>query len=153
MTKRAERPLKTLIVDRSEAFLAGAARFIADRAELEVVGTAASGPEALEAVERLDPDLVVVEAVLPGLDGFRVVRALKARPRPPLAVLTTFLASGTAEDAAFAAGADGFVAKDDFAGAFELLLRELLDERLETGGPLRGRERSARPGSRTEPGP
>jgi len=148
-----ETPVRILIVDRSEAFLTGVARWIADRPDLTVAGTARSGPEGLDAVERLDPDLVLVDAVLPGLDGFRFVRAVKQRPRPPLAIVTMFLASSAARDAARDAGADGFLAKDDFAGSFELLLGELPTGRGWRDGRPATRKKSVRPGSRTEPAP
>jgi len=142
--------VRIVIVDRSEAFRSGASGWIADQPGLEVVGTARSGPEGLRAVERLDPDLVLVDAVLPEMDGFQLVRTIKRRERPPLAVVTTFLPSTVARDAAYDAGADGFVAKDDFAGSFELLLDELLDGR-GGDGRLTTRKRSVPRGSRIEP--
>lgn len=111
-----------LVVDESEAFLASTLHWIASRRDLRLVGTARSGPSALEAAALLAPDLVIVEAVLPGLDGFRVTRALKARANAPLVVVVTFHASAAVRDEAFASGADGFLAKGDFSDELEAML-------------------------------
>jgi DNA-binding NarL/FixJ family response regulator len=111
-----------LVVDESEAFLASTLHLIASRRDLRLVGTARSGHAALEAAAVLSPELVIVEAVLPGLDGFRVARALKARANAPLVLVVTFHASAAARDEAFAAGADGFLAKGDFSDEFEAFL-------------------------------
>ena len=118
-----------LVVDESEAFLAGAQHWIASRHDLRLVGTARSGPAALDAVAQLSPDLVIVEAVLPGLDGFRLTRVLKARAEAPLVLIVTFHASAAARDEAFVAGADGFLAKGDFSDEFDAILEAWKTER------------------------
>lgn len=152
--KPAHPAIRIVIVDRSPAFVAAATGWIADQPDLAVVGTARTGPEGLDAVARLAPELVLVDAVLPELDGFELVRRIKARARAPLAVMTTLFASEAVRGAAFEAGADGFLPKDDFAGAFELLLGDLTDGgRPRTLGTGPTRSRSDRPGSRTEPDP
>src|SRR5262249_7540471 len=78
---------------------------------------------ALVAVADLSPDLVIVEAVLPGMDGFRLARALKSTSGAPLVVMVTFHANAAARDEAFAAGADGFLAKAEFSDELDALLR------------------------------
>ena len=114
--------LDVLVVDESEAFLASTLHWIEARPDLRLVGTAGNGPDALAAVERLRPDLVIVEAVLAGIDGFRLARALKAREDAPLVLLVTFHASAAARDEAHAAGADAFLAKYDFSDEIEAIL-------------------------------
>lgn len=114
---------RVLVVDEG-AVLASMVRWILARPDLDLVGTARNASEALEAVERLRPDLVILEAVLPGMDGFRLARALKSREEAPLVVLATFHASAAARDEARAAGADGFLAKFDFTDGFAALLEE-----------------------------
>jgi DNA-binding NarL/FixJ family response regulator len=116
--------MTVLLVDESETFLASTLRWIQTRRDLDLVGTARSGPEALAAVELLQPDLVIVEAVLPGMDGFRLARRLKMRAEAPLVLIVTFHASAAARDEAFAAGADGFVAKYDFSDEVESILEK-----------------------------
>jgi|GEM_PF-569329 DNA-binding NarL/FixJ family response regulator len=153
--------LRVLIADESGAFLASTVRWIEARADLRLVGTARTSTDALEAVDRLRPDLVILEAVLHEIDGFQLARALKARKNPPLVVLVTFHANAAVREEALASGADGFLAKSDFSDSFEALLDEwkgLAAERateraLEPPAPLTTPERSVLPGSRTVPDP
>jgi len=157
--------IDVLVVDESQAFLAGTSRWIASRPDLRLVGTARSGPEALEAVERLRPDLVIVEAVLTGMDGFQLARTLKKRESAPLVLLVTFHASAAARAEAYAAGADGFLAKYDFSDEIEAILEEWRvvlpgrdgqpgrDGRPGRAEGVRTPETRARRGSRSEPDP
>ena len=114
--------MSVLLVDESETFLGSTLRWIQARPDVHLVGTARTGPEALAAIELLRPDVVIVEAVLPGMDGFRLARRLKMRVDAPLVVIVTFHASAAARDEAFAAGADAFVAKYDFSDEIESIL-------------------------------
>ena len=141
--------IRTLLVDESEDFLRGASLWILERTELVVVGKVRSGLKAVEAVNRLRPDLVIMDGVLPELDGFRVARLIKAMPDPPMVVIATFATSKAARDEALAAGADGFIAKDEFAGGLEPLVVELLARRGESRKPTT-RETPAPLGSRSE---
>ncbi len=78
-----------------------------------VVGEAADGHEALAQVRALDPDLVLLDLRMPGLDGVGAIRALRATSatRPRILVLTTY---DTDRDihTAIDAGADGYLLKD-----------------------------------------
>jgi DNA-binding NarL/FixJ family response regulator len=142
-----------LVVDESEAFLAGTRHLIESRSDLHLVGTARSGFSALEAAAELSPDLVIVEAVLPGIDGFRLTRALKARANAPLVVVVTFHASAAARDEAYAAGADGFLAKGDFSDEFDALLEFWKIDRPGHLARVTTPARPARRESRTVPDP
>jgi CheY-like chemotaxis protein len=142
--------IRTLLADESDDFLAGASLWMVGRPELVIVGRVRSGLEVLEAVDDLRPDLVIMDGVLPGLDGFRVTRFLKSLPDPPLVVLATFVTSKAARDEALAAGADGFIAKDEFAGGLERLLDELLARRREPEKKATSRETPAPLGWRSE---
>ena len=115
-------PIDVLVVDESLAFLASTCRWIASRPDLRLVATLHGGTEALEAVERLRPELVIVEAVLAGIDGFRLARALKARANAPRVLLVTFHATAAARDEAHAAGADALLSKGTFSDEIEAFL-------------------------------
>jgi len=118
-----------LIVDDSETFVSSVEQWAADREDLLVVGRARTGAEALDACTRLRPDLVLLDLVLPGIDGFRVLRLLREEPLSPYVVIVTFYSSETARAVALAAGADAFLSKDEFAEGFERLLDELSGRR------------------------
>lgn len=146
-----DEPISVLVVDESEAFLASTLRWIESREDLRLAGTARSASEALDAVARCAPDLVIVEAVLQGTDGFQLAREIKLRAGAPLVLLVTFHASVAVRDEALAAGADGFLPKYDFSDGFELLLADWKRGR----GP-RAATTPATPGrrgSRTAPDP
>ena len=74
--------------------------------------TAGSGPEALEAVTRDRPDLVLLDILMPGMDGYEVCRRLRATPAGAVLPVVMITASGDEEKRrALEAGADDFVAK------------------------------------------
>jgi DNA-binding NarL/FixJ family response regulator len=94
---------------------------------LEVVGEAADGERALRAHAELLPDVVVLDLILPGVDGIEVARRIKAeRPETRVLVLTG-RTDGEAVLASMRAGADGFLVKTsgvrDIASAIERVAR------------------------------
>ena len=77
-----------LIVDDHPAFRS-AARALLQAAGFDVVGDAADGLSALEAVSRLLPEIVLLDIQLPDLDGFSVAKQLASGTAPPAIVLTS----------------------------------------------------------------
>jgi adenylate cyclase len=74
--------------------------------------TAGSGPEALEAVTTKRPDLVLLDIVMPGMDGYEVCRRLRATPAGAVLPVVMITASGNEQKLlALDAGADDFIAK------------------------------------------
>lgn len=74
---------------------------------------AANGREGLQVYERVRPDVVLLDAMMPGLDGFEVCERLQTlyRHAPPTVIMVTALADQDAVDLAFAAGAADFITK------------------------------------------
>lgn len=77
--------IKVLLADDHPALRAGIKGML-EKADIEVVGEAADGDEALRLAERLEPDVLVLDAVMPGLRSPQVIRRLK-ETRPDLRVL------------------------------------------------------------------
>jgi two-component system LytT family response regulator len=62
---------------------------LASHPEVEIVGECGCGSEALEAVRVLDPDLIFLDIQMPGMDGFELLRALRAEEELPIVVFVT----------------------------------------------------------------
>jgi PAS domain S-box-containing protein len=107
--------VRILLVDDSNQFLEVAARFLADQPGLSIVGSAVSGEDAIRQVDRLDPDVVLMDVSMPGMGGLEATRRLKARPAPPRIVVVSMHDSYELRRMAEAAGADGYVGKWAFA--------------------------------------
>lgn len=108
---------RLLIADDHELMLAGISQIIA--AEFDVVGMARNGRALLAEAQRLLPDLIVLDLSMPELNGVEATRQILAvLPNTMIIVLTQQLSS-THVNAAFRAGARGYVAKQ--AAATELI--------------------------------
>lgn len=105
--------IRVLVVD-DQALVRGGFRTILDSEPgIEVVGEAADGASAIDAVGELDPDVVCMDVQMPGMDGLTATRRIAAEhgERPAVLVLTTF----NREDYLFQAleaGASGFLLKN-----------------------------------------
>jgi len=103
--------VRVLLADDQPLMLVGLAILIGDTDDLEVVGQAGDGREAVRLVRELRPDVVVMDIRMPGMDGIEATRQATVEPDPPkVLVLTTF------EDdeyvyGALRAGASGFLLK------------------------------------------
>lgn len=105
------RRLTILIADDHPVYRQGLERAINERPELELVGSTADGREALERINELEPDVAVVDVRMPGLDGLKIVGAVKRDGlRTRVMLLTGYEDSGAAYRA-LAQGAAGYVSK------------------------------------------
>ena len=121
--------VRTLLVAVNEVFLDGVVAWMAEDSRIEVVGTARSGSQALEKVESLRAELVLVDATLPDMSGFEVIRRIKSRSNAPLVVMLSFHDSQACRLEAWAAGADDFVPTSDTADRLSPLVGDLLGRR------------------------
>jgi DNA-binding NarL/FixJ family response regulator len=107
-----ERRIRVMVVDDQALFREALVALLAVQAGIEVVGEAANGQEAVEAVARLRPDVVLMDLRMPVLDGVGATRRLRVdHPGVRVLALTTF--DGDAEVfPALRAGAVGYLLKD-----------------------------------------
>ena len=105
--------VKVLIVDDQALVRAGFRMILESEPEIEIVGEAGDGAEAVEAVRELGPDVVLMDIRMPSLDGLEATRRLLAAPGqcPRVLMLTTFDLDEYVYEA-LRAGASGFMLKD-----------------------------------------
>ena len=104
--------IRLVLVDDHRVVRQGLKAFLATEADIEVVGEASNGREAVEVVESLQPDVVLMDLVMPELDGIGATAAIKQKwPSVDVIAMTSFI-----EDekvfGAMRAGAGGYVLKD-----------------------------------------
>lgn len=114
--------MRVLVVDDSPQFAAAITRYLSAVLQLEVVGHARSGLEAIEQVTRLHPDVVLMDWMMPEMDGLEATRRIKRGPHPPQVIIVTLNDGTEYRHQARLAGADGFVSKGDLGPALSSLL-------------------------------
>jgi two-component system, NarL family, response regulator LiaR len=105
-------PISILIVDDHEVVRKGIRSYLDTLADYRVVGEASTGEEAIHIVEEFIPDVVLMDLIMPGMDGVETTRRIKKiSPRTQVVVLTSFH-----EDShifpALKAGATSYILKD-----------------------------------------
>ncbi len=104
--------IRVLIVDDHSIVREGLRMFLARDPDLEVVGEAADGAEAIEQARRLRPDVVVMDLLMPVLDGMAATRAIRSElPETEVLALTSVLERASVVEA-IRVGAIGYLLKD-----------------------------------------
>ena len=98
------------MVDDHELFLSGLVKLLAEH--VDVVGTARTGEEALDVVDRVRPDAVLMDLNLPGMSGVETTRRLTSAHSGLCVVILTVMAEEDALMAAILAGAAGYLLKN-----------------------------------------
>jgi two-component system, NarL family, response regulator LiaR len=108
-------PIRILVVDDHAVVREGLRTFLALQDGFEIVGEAQDGEQALEQAERLEPDVILMDLVMPKLDGVSAMRELRARggrgSKSRVIVLTSFLDDDRLVPA-LEAGAAGYLLKN-----------------------------------------
>ena len=108
----AGKPLRVVVVDDHDLFRSGLRRLLSEEAELEVVGDARRGDEAVQKASELKPDVVVMDVNMPGMSGVEATRGvLQASPETSVLMLTVTSDEHAVLDAILA-GASGYLLKD-----------------------------------------
>lgn len=107
--------LRTIIVDDEALARRGLKHRLSRVGDVDIVGEARNGREALKLIEELGPDLVFLDIQMPGMDGFDVLRALPDDSMPTIVFVTAF---------------DHYAIKAFEANALDYLLKPIEDKRL-----------------------
>jgi DNA-binding NarL/FixJ family response regulator len=103
--------IRVVLADDQELVRSGFAMILAAQPDIEVVGEAGDGTAAIAAVREYDPDVVLLDIRMPGLDGIEAAKVVCAETRTRVIMLTTFDQDDYVYDALYA-GASGFLLKD-----------------------------------------
>ena len=112
-----EHRIRVVIADDQELVRAGFAMVIGSQSDLDVVGQAGDGAEAVALAERLHPDVMLMDVRMPGMDGLEATRRITSPTGEPGGVTTRVIILTTFDldeyvMAAINAGASGFLLKD-----------------------------------------
>jgi two-component system LytT family response regulator len=106
--------IRVLVVDDEPLARSGVCALLEQDEELEVIGEAASGREAVAAIRDLSPDLVMLDVQMPGFTGFDVIREIGPENMPPVVFITAY---------------DQFAVRAFEVNAVDYLLKPFDDER------------------------
>ena len=105
-------PIKVLVVDDHWVVRQGLRMFLDQESTITVVGEASDGSEAIDLARRLKPDVVLMDILMPHVDGVEAITRIKAEmPRVEVIALTSVLRGRSVSDA-IQAGAIGYLIKD-----------------------------------------
>ncbi|MEE8350549.1 MAG: response regulator transcription factor [Acidobacteriota bacterium] len=103
-----------LLVDGNREFLKSAEQFLRSQTQLQIVGCASSGQSAIQQTRELSPDCVLIDLVMPGMNGIEATQKIKSQPSPPKVIIQTVHDNPAYRSASEKAGADGFIVKSSF---------------------------------------
>jgi two-component system, NarL family, nitrate/nitrite response regulator NarL len=103
-------PVRIVIADDDRLFAEMVRMQLSSREEVEIVGIAATGKEAVDLAEELEPDLVLMDVSMPVLDGIEAAETITAGSDPPAVVLVTG-EDGELDARAYQAGATAYLRK------------------------------------------
>lgn len=107
-----ERTIRVLIVDDHAMVRSGLRFFLLSMPDVTLIGEASNGREAVELCKRLEPDVVLMDLVMPEMDGIEAIRALRQRqPNVRMLALSSFQEAMRVQEA-LRAGAIGYLLKD-----------------------------------------
>ncbi len=109
------RQVKVLLVDDGAEFLASASDFLSRDPRVELVGQARDGLEGVRLAELLSPDIVLMDLIMPVMNGLDATRRIKSGLTPPRVITVTMHDDSGYRLSAEIAGADGFICKTNFA--------------------------------------
>ncbi|MGB3714319.1 MAG: response regulator transcription factor [Candidatus Promineifilaceae bacterium] len=104
--------IRVMLVDDHDMVRRGLATFLLAKPDLELVGEAADGLEALKVCAEVEPDVILMDLLMPGMDGAETTRAIRQRwPETQVIALTSFQEKQLIRDA-LEAGAIGYLLKN-----------------------------------------
>ncbi|GAB4479427.1 MAG: response regulator transcription factor [Anaerolineae bacterium] len=132
------RQIRVLLVEDHHLVREGLRLLLEEQGDFEVVGQAANGTEALQLIDSLRPDVVVMDISMPNLNGLETTARLSAMPRPPRVIILSQHKRHEYVVQALRAGANGYLLKDAVVNELSKAIHEVFEGRsyLSTELPL-----------------
>ena len=121
--------VRTLIADDSALCRRAAALLLAKLPQVQMVGAAADGVDALALVASTRPDLVLMDLQMPRLNGLQATRQIRAEFPGVRVIMTTFSDSEQSKAASAASGVDGFISKERLRDELPSAIAQLFSTR------------------------
>jgi two-component system response regulator (stage 0 sporulation protein A) len=119
--------IKILIADDNKEFCDMLCEFFQNEADMEVIGMAYDGLEVLEKVEELSPQVLILDLIMPNLDGLGVIEKLASNPKKPKIVVLSAVGQDKITQKAISLGAEYYIVKPFDLNILIDRVRELAD--------------------------
>ncbi len=119
-------PIRVLIADDHKLVCIGL-RMVLERAGFDVVGEASTGRQAVERARELDPQVILLDIIMPDMDGLQALAALRASMPHTSVIMSTAYARPDFLARAIAAGAAGYITKDDDPASIPRIVRSVVE--------------------------
>ena len=117
--------IRTLLVDDNATILASVEHFVNTLPDVEVIGRARSGQQALQLVGQLLPDLVLMDVDMPGMNGLEATRLIKRLSTAPRVIILSIHDQMEYRDAATSVRADAYISKGEICPQLPATVRHL----------------------------
>jgi two-component system nitrate/nitrite response regulator NarL len=121
--------IRILIADDHAIFRDALKTLIAGEPEFEIIGEASDGQEALELIRKLDPDILLLDCIMPKISGIEVLQKLSDRQYRTRAILLSGGANHDEISKAFRLGARGYVLKESAANTLFKSMRAVMADK------------------------
>lgn len=111
MENKVERKIKVFIADDNNDFRNTLKRYLEKDQEIEVVGEASDGEEAYKKITKLEPDICLLDVIMPHLDGIGVLEKLSKEEEMPITIMVSAVGQDKITQKAISLGADYYIIK------------------------------------------
>lgn len=112
-----------IIADDNDQFIKKAIEYINKNLSIPLIGISFNGNEAIKKIEKIMPDIVIIDIALTGINGLEGAAEIKKMENPPRVIITSDYDNSDYRNLALKAGADAFIAKEKFDTQFLLILK------------------------------
>jgi DNA-binding NarL/FixJ family response regulator len=120
---------RVYIVDNNEHSVRFMADYLTSQLNMNVVGHAISGEKAVDSLNEMDCDVVLMDVSMPGMNGFETTRRLREEGLGACVIMVSIHSGHEYVQSALAAGAEAFVTKDKFCDEIAEAIRKVLDSK------------------------